>query len=144
MKTARMPSESDTEAPLQKASAGGGFTILLVEDHVELLTAVRQLLLSEEYQVLSASDGAEAVKLAAVQPGPIHLLLTDLAMPAMNGSEAARLMREARPGLRVLFMSGLHRVVAGLRTPEMDDAHFLEKPFTPSALFAKIKGLLAT
>lgn len=117
-----------------EASSGRGLTVLLVDDDPGVRISMRKLLCSRHYHVLLASDGDEAVKVAAEIEGPLHLLLTDVDMPRMTGVEAARLIREKRPALPVLFMSGRHAAAPGLRAEEAAGAHFIEKPFSADEL----------
>lgn len=115
-------------------------TVLLVEDEDSLRSLVRLVLQSSGYLVLEARDGREAVRLAQQHPGPIHLLVTDLVMPGMSGRQLAELLAQAKPHMRILFMSGytdeaVHGVVeAGVA--------FLQKPFNPMELARKVREVL--
>jgi hypothetical protein len=86
--------------------------------------------------VLQAADGVEALEIAQQHPGPIHLLLTDLSMPRLNGRELHRRLNSVRPGTATLFMSG--DLDLGLNS----DAAFLPKPFTTSVLVRKVNEVL--
>ncbi|RPI10080.1 MAG: response regulator, partial [Acidobacteriales bacterium] len=88
------------------------------------------------YNVLQAADGVEALELAAQHPGPIHLLLTDLSMPRLDGRELHRRLSNVRPGTATLFMSG--DLDAGLH----QDAAFLPKPFAAAVLVRKVSEAL--
>ncbi|MGH9519465.1 MAG: response regulator, partial [Terriglobales bacterium] len=81
-------------------------TILLAEDEEPVRRLLVELLRSAGYCVLAAGSGAEALAMAAEHPQPIALLVTDVAMPAMNGAELARRLQEKQSGTRVLFISG--------------------------------------
>jgi two-component system, cell cycle sensor histidine kinase and response regulator CckA len=117
----------------------GSETILLVDDDDAVRGLAARVLRSSGYTVLAAADGARALELARQHEGIIHLLLTDVGMPSMNGRELAQLLRADRPGLRTLFVSG-H---ADTSTPGPGPTEpYLEKPFTPSTLTAKVHDVL--
>jgi YesN/AraC family two-component response regulator len=93
--------------------------------------------------VLQAADGREAVALCAMHDGPLHLLVTDVVMPGMSGSQVAEALQAARPGLKVLFLSGYTddaMIRHGLMRQEIA---FLQKPFTVDALARKVRETLA-
>ncbi len=120
----------------------GTETILLVEDDEAVRSVTRRALSRFGYHVLSASRGAEAVDVATDFRGPIHLLLTDIMMPGMNGVEVAGAVSRLRPGILVFFMSGYadkDLVRQGLLEP---GTHFLQKPFTPQELADRIRHIL--
>ena len=124
------------------AAAGGSETVLLVEDQEEVRTLARRVLEARGYTVLTAGSGEEALTIAARHPRRIHLLLTDVVMPGMNGRELALRMAEARDDLKVLFVSGytgeaIHH--HGLLEPGVE---FLQKPFTPLVLARKVREVL--
>lgn len=131
--------EARAEAPRADAAwgtlPGGEETVLLVEDEEEVRRLVRDILGSLGYEVLAARDGAEALELIQRFPGPIHLLLTDLVMPGMTGREVADELRAARPGSKVLFMSGYAEEAVG---PD----ELLQKPFAPDLLARKVAAAL--
>ena len=81
-------------------------TILLVEDDPQVRSLTRTMLTRLGYRVLEAESADEALSIASRYEGPLDLLLTDLVMPRMNGTDLARQMQTARPGVRVLYMSG--------------------------------------
>jgi two-component system cell cycle sensor histidine kinase/response regulator CckA len=130
-----------SQAPL---NVRGSETILLVEDS-EPLRLLAQLFLKENgYQVLTAVDGAEAQQLAAQNPGPIHLLLTDVVMPGINGRVLAERLAPRHPAMKVLYMSGYtDSFIAGHGVLE-EGVHLLHKPFTEEVLMRKIRELLDT
>jgi PAS domain S-box-containing protein len=120
-------------APVEPASAGGE-TILLVEDEDAVRHVARRLLETRGYRVLEA-DGGEAALTHARDSGlRVDLLLTDVIMPGMNGREVAEAVRQIRPGLRVLFVSGHSGEVLNRLGGLGPGAHFLTKPFSSAEL----------
>ncbi len=120
----------------------GTETILLVEDESAVRTMLRQTLESNGYKVLEASNGQEALNICAQYQGPIHLLLTDVIMPGMNGRELSHLLSKRFPQMKVLFMSGYPDnsiVPHGTLEPA---TMFLQKPFTLSTLEIKVREVL--
>ena len=122
--------------------AGGSETILLVEDEAIIRELTVQILESDGYQVLEAMDGAEALSVADEHGATIDLLLTDVLMPGMNGTELADELRLLHPGLRVLFMSGYEDGQVDTEEVEGGDTGFLPKPFSTEALRGTVRGVL--
>ena len=121
----------------------GSETILVVEDEDALRTLVQTVLLANGYTVLEASQGEEALEICKRQDGIIHLMLTDVVMPKMNGRELARRLASTRPETKVLFMSG-YTDNAIVHQGILDEGSaFIQKPFTPGALATKVRELLA-
>ncbi len=130
--------------PESEQVASGSETILLVEDSKLLARVTRDFLVSAGYRVLLAAEGAEALHIAAEHPGRIHLLLTDVVMPHMNGRELSEELLKRRPHVKVLYMSG-HTAGVISQTALLDeDVAFIEKPFTHEGLARKIRQLLET
>ena len=124
------------------ASGRGHETILVVEDEVSLLQLTTRALERSGYVVLTAGSPAKALELAAAHPGDIDLLLTDVVMPGMNGRSLARAICAQRPTTQWLFMSGFATDVIG-GSGMLDDAErFIGKPFTVTALTAKVREVL--
>ncbi len=119
-----------------------GETILVVEDETTLRGLVHQYLQKQGYKVLEASDGVSALRISSSHPGPIHLLLTDVIMPGMNGRELAQRLSSARPETRVLFVSGYTENAIGQNGVLDPGINLLQKPFTLPALKAKVRELL--
>lgn len=114
----------------------GSETILLVEDEDEVRKVLHQILVGKGYRVIQAESGDEALAMARMYRGTIHLLLTDVTMPRMKGPElAARLVSE-RPGTRVVFMSGYNDE----SLPEEET--ILQKPFPAQTLTQTLRGIL--
>jgi two-component system cell cycle sensor histidine kinase/response regulator CckA len=122
--------------------AGRSRTILLVEDDQVVRHVVRLLLELGGDVVLEAKDGDEALALSASHEGGIDLLLTDIMMPGLSGADVCRRVRESRPGLPTLFISGFYpeAVFPDHRLPE--GAAFLAKPFMPEELTDAVDDLL--
>jgi PAS domain S-box-containing protein len=120
----------------------GRETILVVEDDPSVRGLVQEALRLSGYEVLVARHGIEALLTGAKHLGPIHLLLTDVAMPQMSGPEVAEKLSVARPEIKILYMSGYpdHPVFeqGGVRR----DTAFLQKPFTPNLLTQKVREVL--
>ena len=127
------------QAPL---AVGGSETILLVEDAEALRKLAQMFLRDNGYRVLTAADGSEAQQVAAQNPGPIHLLLTDVVMPGINGRVLAERLAPRHPAMKVLYMSGYtDSFIAGHGVLEAG-IHLLHKPFTEQALLSKVRELL--
>jgi PAS domain S-box-containing protein len=122
----------------------GTETILLAEDQPEVRSIGSAVLRRYGYEVLEAANGEEALAIIRSYQGPIHLLMSDVVMPSMNGPELARRVQAEHPGMRVLFASG-YTDDAIVRHGVLDPGvAFLQKPFTPTALLKKIRELLDT
>jgi len=118
----------------------GSETILLVEDEKSLRILTRTLLEQGGYTVLEASGGNQAIEIAEQHHGPIHLLLTDVVMPGMNGRAVAERLMPMRSGMSVIYMSGYTGFAPG-GVPDTG-ANFLPKPVTRDTLLRKINEVL--
>jgi two-component system cell cycle sensor histidine kinase/response regulator CckA len=117
-------------------------TILVVDDEAQVRTLARDILLGAGYRVLEAEGGEQALRVAEDHQGAIHILLTDIMMPGINGKELADRFLIARPDAKAIFMSGRAAEVisdAGVLIPV--DA-FLAKPFTVERLLNKVRERL--
>jgi PAS domain S-box-containing protein len=122
--------------------ATGGETILLVEDEDGVRAAERRILAAQGYTVLEAFDGADALTVAAGHVSEIDLLVTDVVMPRKTGPQVAAELREQRPELKVLYVSGYaDEAVVPLALTGTDTA-FVQKPFTHDRLAAAVRELL--
>jgi PAS domain S-box-containing protein len=130
---------ADAEQP-----SPGHETILLVEDEENLRRLARQSLETQGYSVIDAPDGTAAIKISQAHKGPIHLLLTDVIMPGMNGRELANQLSPTRPEMRVLYMSGYTENHIGHNGTLDEGITLLQKPFTLPALKAKVREVLDT
>jgi two-component system cell cycle sensor histidine kinase/response regulator CckA len=120
----------------------GTETVLLAEDQERLRAVVGESLRELGYTVLLADGPAEALRLASEHPASIDLLLSDVIMPGMRGPELAQKVRLARPGIRILLMSG-YVDDAGLHAMSgLPSAAMIAKPFTHDELAAKVRDVL--
>ena len=133
-----LPERSD--AP--KAAASSGETILLVEDQ----DAVRQLMISilgmHGYHILEAANGDEALDICQGYSGEIHLLLTDVVLPGINGRELGKRLKALRPKLSELFTSGYPLDIIAHRGVLESGIAYIPKPFKPDELAAKVREAL--
>jgi PAS domain S-box-containing protein len=120
----------------------GSETILFVEDEESVRELVRDYLKGTGYNVLEATDGVQAIEVAEVHKGPIHILVTDVVMPRLSGRELASRIAEKRPNAKLLFISGYtddsifrHGVLEG-------GVAYLQKPFNLKAIAQKIREVL--
>ena len=136
------PLEHAAAAPPVATSAAGSETVLLAEDEQLVRVLARKVLEQAGYRVLVAAGGAEALALAERHAGPIHLLLTDVVMPEMNGRELMRQLIARRPDVRVLYMSGYADEAIARHGVLDPGTAFMQKPFTPGALTRKVRAVL--
>ena len=122
---------------------GEGETILVVEDEGPVRAMVREILRLHNYTVLEARDGAEAIQVCEARREPIHLLLTDVVMPRMNGHLLADRLARSHPRLKVLYMSGYPNDVVQPPTLTAAGRRYLQKPFTASVLTEQVREALA-
>lgn len=120
----------------------GTETILLAEDEANLRYLARQFLEKQGYKVIEAADGVAAMQIAVAHEGVIHLLLTDVIMPGMNGRELAQRITEIRPNTKVLYMSGYTENVIGHNGTLDAGVRLLQKPFTLRDLKGKVREVL--
>jgi two-component system cell cycle sensor histidine kinase/response regulator CckA len=120
----------------------GGETVLIVEDDDALRTVACRALQQCGYEVIVASDGAEALEQCSRHEGGLELVVTDMVMPEMSGVELAESIALRYPEIKVLLMSGYTRDETARRGIASERYAFLEKPFTPAKLAAKVRELL--
>jgi CheY-like chemotaxis protein len=113
-----------------------------VEDEVTILEMTTIMLQSQGYTVLAAATPGEAIDLAVKYAGEIHLLMTDVVMPEMNGSDLARRLLLLRPGLKQLFMSGYTADIVAHHGVLEEGVNFIRKPFLMSDLASKVREVL--
>jgi signal transduction histidine kinase/DNA-binding response OmpR family regulator len=135
---------ADTAPSLPRASrpATCTETILLVEDEEDVRSLAATLLRRKGYTVLAAESAADALSLCESHPGPIHLVLSDVVMPALSGPELVSRIRARRPDLKVLYMSGYTDDAIGRHGVLGGDVPFLEKPFSNVGLTEAVRDVL--
>src|SRR5271169_1806264 len=136
------PSEPHGTSQVSLAAAGGTETVLLVEDEDSVRQLVRETLESRGYRVLEAPNGTAALAIAAKLAGQIHLVITDVVMPGLNGHELVEQLLPTRSGLKVIYLSGYAQ--DAFSTPLTAEAQktFLQKPFTLQSLARKVREIL--
>jgi CheY-like chemotaxis protein len=135
--------EAAVPAPPKEGSPAGGWeTILLVEDESQIRQLAKTILETLGYRVLEASSPGEAIVLCEKHPRSIHLLLTDMVMPNMNGKELEGKIRAMMPRVRTLFMSGYTGDVIAQHGVFDETVHFLPKPFSVRSLAEKVRQVL--
>lgn len=130
------------ERPLPSQRVGGNETILLCEDEPLVRHMARRTLEGRGYHVIEAENGIEGLKEVAEYKGRIHLLVTDLVMPRMDGHELAVGLKKDHPGIKVLFMSGYAANVLGDKVRSLGEFEFLQKPFMPDQLLLYVRKVL--
>ncbi len=117
--------------------------VLIVEDEPGVRSFAAQVLEQAGYRVLTAASGDEAMNLASEPAASIAVLLTDVVMPGMNGRVLSERVRALHPGLAVLYMSGYTDDMVGQTGVVTEGANFIQKPFTPEGLLARVRSALA-
>jgi two-component system, cell cycle sensor histidine kinase and response regulator CckA len=131
-------------APRQRPEATvlfGDETLLLVEDDAGVRAILEEILRRHGYEVLSCESPSDALEICASHRETIHLLVTDIMMPGMNGRQLSERVLDLRPGIQVLYVSGYaDSTQQEVSDPAMD---YLQKPFRPEALALKVRELLS-
>lgn len=139
----RVEEESLAEKPTAgiASTSNGTETILLVEDEEPLRALTRRFLAESGYTVLEAENPDRAIQIAQSHRGPIHLLLTDVVLPGMNGRAMAERISQIRPHMSIVYMSGY----TGFAHRDLFDskANLLPKPFARESLLRKLRDVLA-
>jgi two-component system cell cycle sensor histidine kinase/response regulator CckA len=152
LRTAGIPSDHISTMPPSQGATNtnpgskrppGGYTVLVVDDEEAVRRLACRMLTWTGYQALEASHGREAIAAIEQHAAGVHLVLTDIKMPGMNGRELGRQVEQRWPGKPILYMSGFASEVFenGLLEP---GAPFLSKPFTQDDLAQKVRGLLGS
>ena len=121
----------------------GQDTILLVEDEEAVRSFAARALRMRGYNVLEAGGGEEALEIVKSEAHTIHLIITDVVMPSMDGPTMVRHVKQLKPDLRVIFMSGYAEEAFRRNDQSSEDIHFLPKPFGLKQLAAKVKEVLS-
>jgi CheY-like chemotaxis protein len=128
--------------PSPPAVTSGAETVLLVEDEPALRDLIKVALTGSGFTVLAAPGPADALTLSRRHTGPLHLLLTDVIMPGMDGPALAKQMQKERPDIKVLFMSGYATNFIMHDGAVDPGTNFLEKPFHPRTLLSRVREVL--
>lgn len=134
--------EAKEPASVEQKPVRGTETILLVEDEEAILDIGQRVLGQAGYTVLAADTPGKAISLANEHQGTIHLMITDVIMPDMNGKDLSDRLKGMRPDIKVLFMSGYTADVIATRGVLEAGVLFLQKPFTVNELTAKVRDVL--
>jgi PAS domain S-box-containing protein len=134
--------EKTTNRSAGEVPRGQNKTVLLTEDNQPLCRIIQWFLKDLGYNVLAAETPTEALKLAKQTPDEIHLLLTDVVMPVMDGHQLAQQIEEIKPGVRILYMSGYTADVIAEHGVLDQNVAFIAKPFTRNDLASKLHSIL--
>ncbi len=135
------PDNSKQQAP---SISSAKKTILLVEDEPDLLNICRRMLECKGYSVLSAATFGEAIRIAAENKGDIHLLMTDVVLPEINGCDLSKKIQLISPNIKTLFMSGYSAEIASCHTELDCREDFIQKPFSINTLFVALQKILGS
>jgi PAS domain S-box-containing protein len=138
---AALPEDIGKAAPAEAVQRGGG-TVLVVEDDEQLRRLTHRALAGQGYTVLEADRGSTALDIARRHKGQIDLLLTDVIMPDTNGRKLAETIQAARPGIRVLYMSGYPDGAIASHGMLEPGVAYLAKPFTTEAITRRVREVL--
>ncbi|HTY38740.1 MAG TPA: ATP-binding protein [Bacteroidota bacterium] len=131
------------EEPAAEPLVRGKETILVVEDESELLDLINSTLESNGYTAFCTTSPLKALTICEEHKGRIHLLLTDVIMPEMNGKELQEQLLKVSPGMKTLFISGYTANIVAEHGVLEKETQFLQKPFTPESLLRKIRSVLS-
>ena len=116
--------------------------ILVVEDEPSVRAPMCRMLREQGYLVLEAANGEHALRVMQEHHAPIHLVITDVMMPEMDGAELVTLLRDWYPGMRVLFISGYSKQFLEARGDTVEGSAFMAKPFALGDMARKVRDLL--
>jgi PAS domain S-box-containing protein len=136
------PAKANEDSSVKEARLTGTETVLVVEDEDSVRELICRILKSQGYTVISANGGKECLDCLEHHNGPIHLLLTDVVMPDMNGRQVYEHASRIMSGLKVIFISGYTREVIAEHGILMQGVNFLPKPFTVKDLSKKVRAVL--
>ena len=131
--------EADGKASVPCLTLRTGETILLVDDHASARHSMHRILHNAGYRILQASSGKRALKIFAEHCGEVDLLVADWMMPDMDGRELANRLRQQKPGVRVLLISGFHHDQTDSAASSLQ---LIRKPFSGAALMERIREVL--
>ena len=139
--TPERPGEIQAQPQIVPTGIG---TILIAEDNEPVREMAARVLRGQGYTVLEGADGLEALRVANEYAGPIHVLLADVVMPALNGRQLADQVSTRRPELQVIYMSGYTDTSLLPEEVLAADTDLLQKPFTAQTLLAKVHDVLTS
>ena len=116
--------------------------MLLVEDEEMVRRLAKRILEQHGYRVIEAADGVDALTKSEAFEGHIHLMLSDVVMPLMNGRELYEKLKNSRPDIKTLFTSGYSDDVIARHGVLNDATRFLNKPFSVESLIRKVRDVL--
>ena len=134
---------AEASRPAAGPPQGGKESVLIVEDQAEVRDYTVAVLKDYGYRVIAADNAGEALLVCEREPESIDLVLTDMVMPNMSGRELAERLKAVRPGIKVLFMSGYTDDAVVHHGVVEEDAKFIQKPFSPEELAARVREILA-
>jgi CheY-like chemotaxis protein len=135
------PDALEAHDPATPPPSGEG-TLLLVEDEEAVRRLARRVLEGAGYRVLEAANGPDALRMVQSWEGPLDLVLTDVIMPGMSGQELSARLREQRPSLRILYVSGYTDDAILQHGTLLPNTGFLQKPFTPGSLALRVREVM--
>ena len=130
------------EEPRTERTRGGNETVLLVEDENTVRSILNILLRKNGYNVIAVGDCSEALRACGGYDGPLHIVVTDVAMPGMSGPELVQTLSGTHPGMKVLYISGYTREAIFQSEETEQSFGYLGKPFTPETLLRKVREML--
>ncbi|MFH0974505.1 MAG: PAS domain S-box protein [Spirochaetota bacterium] len=119
-----------------------GETLLVVEDDPVMLKMIKMMLETQKYNLITARTPGDAIRLAGDYKGDIHVLVTDVILPQMNGHDMSQQIQKIRPGIKCLYMSGYTADVIAHRGMLDEGVNFLQKPFSVQSLAVKLREVL--
>ena len=133
--------KADEESADRRVVRQGSEVILVVEDETPVRNLTRRILDSAGYEVITATNGLEALQVVQDRGGAVDLVLTDVVMPRMGGQEFAQRLAQRWPRLRVVFMSGYPDDAIANHGVRAAAVQFIARPFVPSDLLARIRSV---
>lgn len=126
----------------QEKAREGNETILVIDDEETILRVCERVLKKLGYRVISSRSPSEAIRLCKEEKGYIHLMLTDVVMPSMNGKELREQIEKIKPGIKTLFMSGYASEIISKKGILVEGINYIEKPFSHEELAEKVRTIL--
>lgn len=136
------PAQVQEDHPEEALPMQGTETLLIVEDQEEIRGVLRELLQGQGYRVMEAQNGSEALIFFSGHAGQIDLVITDMVMPSLNGTGLAKALRNIKPDVKIMFMSGYPDRETEAIDPGNAGTAYLQKPFRSDLLFKRIKAVL--